>query len=401
MKFRGERTEESLRRLQIMFSWRGNDVKIAFINRRYHPEGEAGPAFSVQSLAEELASQGHETNVICLGNAELHVTQYRGVQIHRLSERLSPEQIILAASQILTHQRPDIVNTNWLLGFPPTELAEDAKTAGARIVHTVREYGFLCVNGTMFRPAIGLCAEVCEDCRSVPSFMRDFCQLVDGVVGVSEFCLDAHLTAGLFRNTSHRAIIHNSFEGPRKPVTPPADSGPMRLGFLGRIHPVKGLAWFLQQLADSPLAKQVQVVVAGKVPDPLVNRIADVCSSLHVEWLGFVPPKQLMEQIDWLIAPSLWHEPLGRVILEAFAHGVPVLGSRMGGIPELIQHGENGRLFQPGTPGDVLRELSWILENRSQWPEYRKRAWSSRTTYAPEQTATAYLELYRSVLANH
>jgi glycosyltransferase involved in cell wall biosynthesis len=52
--------------------------------------------------------------------------------------------------------------------------------------------------------------------------------------------------------------------------------------------------------------------------------------------------------MDWLAMPSEWLEPFGRVSIEAQACGVPVLASRVGGIPETLQEGETGWLFPPG-----------------------------------------------------
>ncbi len=56
--------------------------------------------------------------------------------------------------------------------------------------------------------------------------------------------------------------------------------------------------------------------------------------------------------------PSLWHEPLARVIFESFAHGVPVLASARGGSPELVVPGRTGWLFDPAEEGALTRALT-------------------------------------------
>ncbi|MFK7821535.1 MAG: glycosyltransferase, partial [Planctomycetaceae bacterium] len=364
-------------------------------NRRYYPEGVAGPAFSVQSLAEEVSVMGHDASVICLRTSECDIAEHNGVSIHRLSQTAEPDETIATVQQILSVERPDVVHTNWLNGFPAVQLGRLIRQTGTRLVHTVREYGFLCQNGTMYRPQTGPCQSVCEDCHSVVAALREFTQAVDAVVGVSRFCLNAHLQAGLFAETSQLVVVHNSFRGPAEPALGLPESRRLRLGFLGRIHPVKGIFWLLRKLSDSSLADGVHLTIAGNAPPDLPQRLASEFSNLHLECMGFASPSELMNRIDWLVTPSICHDALGRVVLEAFAFGVPVLGSRMGGIPEIIRHGENGRLFSPFEPGDVLKELTWILENRDQWPSYRAHAWTSRDAFTPEQIAAEYLRVYR------
>ena len=56
----------------------------------------------------------------------------------------------------------------------------------------------------------------------------------------------------------------------------------------------------------------------------------------RIRWLGFVNQAQFFQEIDILVVPSIWHDTAPLVILEAYSHGIPVLGSNRGGIPELI-----------------------------------------------------------------
>jgi glycosyltransferase involved in cell wall biosynthesis len=69
-------------------------------------------------------------------------------------------------------------------------------------------------------------------------------------------------------------------------------------------------------------------------------------------------PAAFYESVDVTVVPSLWHEPLARVIFESFAHGVPVLASARGGSPELVVPGRTGWLFNPSEEGALARSLS-------------------------------------------
>ncbi|MBU2818033.1 glycosyltransferase family 4 protein, partial [Acidithiobacillus ferrooxidans] len=70
-------------------------------------------------------------------------------------------------------------------------------------------------------------------------------------------------------------------------------------------------------------------------------------------------------QVDIVVVPSLWQEPLGLVVAEALAFGKPVIASKRGGIPEMIKDGENGLLFEPNRPEDLQESLHRLGSDRA------------------------------------
>jgi len=83
----------------------------------------------------------------------------------------------------------------------------------------------------------------------------------------------------------------------------------------------------------------------------------------NVRWLGWVAPAEFFERVDAVIMPSLWHEPFGRVVVEARAYGVPVIAAKRGGIPETIVPGETGVLFEPTGVAALLAALDDFLQH--------------------------------------
>jgi len=84
----------------------------------------------------------------------------------------------------------------------------------------------------------------------------------------------------------------------------------------------------------------------------------------HVEWLGRQPLQTvyaLMGEATALIFPSKWYETFGRVAIEAFAKGTPVIASQIGAIAELVEHERTGLLFQPGDAADLAEKVEWLL----------------------------------------
>jgi glycosyltransferase involved in cell wall biosynthesis len=66
-----------------------------------------------------------------------------------------------------------------------------------------------------------------------------------------------------------------------------------------------------------------------------------------------------MRSARWLVLPSIWYENFPRTLVEAYACGLPVIASRLGALPELVEHGVTGLLFEPGSAEDLARTLHW------------------------------------------
>ena len=93
-----------------------------------------------------------------------------------------------------------------------------------------------------------------------------------------------------------------------------------------------------------------------------------------------------------LVVPSQFEEPLARVALEAYAHGGPVIGAGRGGIPEVIEPGRTGLIFDPDKPGDLASALTNLLDNPA-LVEQMKR--SAREKWKREFTPVAITNQYR------
>jgi glycosyltransferase involved in cell wall biosynthesis len=74
---------------------------------------------------------------------------------------------------------------------------------------------------------------------------------------------------------------------------------------------------------------------------------------------------RLLADVDVVVVPSIWHENWPYVVLEAQRAGVPVVASRIGGLPEMIRHAEDGLLFKPGDPADLASAIQRLLDDPS------------------------------------
>ena len=120
-----------------------------------------------------------------------------------------------------------------------------------------------------------------------------------------------------------------------------------------------------------------------------------------VEFVGWVPSNAFLDTIDFLIVPSVWNEPFGRIVVEAFSRGVPVLGSRTGGIPELIEAGRTGELFD-SSEASLLGAVDRAVGMDS--AAYRQMSLAcveAARRYLPDQLSEEYLAYFEAVIRQH
>lgn len=235
--------------------------------------------------------------------------------------------------------------------------------------------------------------------------LRSLAEEADGVVAVCQWLQEALRLNGIpaSRVVLNRQGVDPGFLVPADPGTP---RSPARLvvGFLGRWDPVKGLP--LLARAIHGLDPHVDIELQAHVTNPQEPQAEAVLRDVeslarHDPRLRILPPLDtrsvatFIRSIDVLAVPSQWLETGPLVVLEAFACGTPVLGSRLGGIQELVQDGVNGLLVPHGDLGAWQAALLTLRE-----PD---RLATLRRGIGPVRTMDAVaeesLDLYRELLA--
>jgi glycosyltransferase involved in cell wall biosynthesis len=146
-------------------------------------------------------------------------------------------------------------------------------------------------------------------------------------------------------------------------------------------------------------SKDWTCAIAGRAMDDSVERFKKQSQGLPIEFIGWAEPKQFFTDIDVLIVPSFWAEPSPRTIYESYMMGVPVIGARSGGIPELIGDANDDWLFEPGNDADLAAKIARVIESgRDTLPDESsfKRVVDESTA---SRVAEKYLALYEELLA--
>jgi glycogen(starch) synthase len=123
----------------------------------------------------------------------------------------------------------------------------------------------------------------------------------------------------------------------------------------------------------------------------------------RVRFLGFVPHDRvpaILTHADLLVLPSLYEE-LGTVLLEAMWVGLPIVASRTGGIPDVIEDGINGLLVPPGDPHTLAGAIDRVLGTPDLARRLAEAASQRAKEYDWEVLAERVLKVYRELTAGH
>jgi glycosyltransferase involved in cell wall biosynthesis len=189
-----------------------------------------------------------------------------------------------------------------------------------------------------------------------------------------------------------------------RPAAAPRENGRLVVGFVGRLVEEKGVDLLLEALAGLPGSWEAQIAGSGPEKDRLRTLAHELGLAGRVTFAGKVPAVQMPEcyhRLDVLVLPSRtrpnWKEQFGRVLVEAMACGVPVIGSNSGEIPHVVS--DAGLIFPEGQV-DALRACLGQLVDRPELRASLGRRGRERVLahYTQAQIADRTYQVYRSVL---
>jgi glycosyltransferase involved in cell wall biosynthesis len=390
-------------------------MKVLIVSNVYYPTKVGGAEKAAQYLAEGLVARGHDAVVATLSpKKRSEVATVNGVRVYYLPLRnvyyLQPHNSRSTATKGLWHamdtynpfmaaslgrvldvERPDVVNTHNMAGFS-SSIWRAAKKRQLPLVHTAHDYYLLCPRSTMRRNG-GNCSDVCADCLIFGWPRRQVSRLVDVATADSRHTLDTHIRHGYFR-AAVSMPLYNCCELPSQDMGC-ANEGhrPLRFGFLGRLHPTKGVDLLIRSFLRLP-GGQAELFLAGRGSSEFERELKAMTDGRpEVRWLGFVAPEVLLRQVDVLVVPSLWHDSAPLVVQESMAHYVPLICSRVGGIPELMGEG-TGWLFDPSDPSALTQALRTAIESRGVLSVMRERARERACLFSTENMVSGYLQAF-------
>jgi glycosyltransferase involved in cell wall biosynthesis len=294
---------------------------------------------------------------------------------------------------VLEDFSPDIVHFHNIIGLS-AGLIQVAKQRKIKTVLTLHDYWGICHKNTLINYDGSICEKPfdCEKCQqfisgqrweNIPTHMRrgfisSQLHMVDTFISPSNYLANMYVKAGL--NGTNMNVIPNGIDVERfSMVSRGSDGDSVRYSFIGYLGKHKGLDTIIEAL---PLLKKrdqvlVNIVGYGEHKPQLEallkrNRCDDI-----VRFWGPIDNNRIEDvyrETDVLILPSIWPENNPVSITEAMASGIPVIASRIGGIPEIVDDGKTGYLFEAGNAHDLAKKMSEFFSDRTKLTAFGENA---------------------------
>jgi glycosyltransferase involved in cell wall biosynthesis len=392
-------------------------VRVLMVHNYYQQRGGEDVVFELES--DLLESNGHEVQRELFFNDSI------------LESRSLLDSGKLAASaiwsrdardrlqQVLDKFKPDVAHFHNTFPLVSSSAYAACKIANVPVVQTLHNYRPLCSKAQMFRDG-----RICEDClgRSITwpgilhgcyrgsrtmsatvSAMQLFNRVrqrrmadVNVFIAISEIVRDSYIAGGF---PASSIVVKPHFVDPDPGI---GQHQGRYCVYVGRLSEEKGIASLLRAWIEAPASMPLKIVGDG----PMAGHVMEAARrNPFIEWLGIQPRWRIEEVIGdaaMLLFPSIWREPFGRTIIEAYARGTPVVAAAAGAPLELVIHGETGLHFEPGNSEDLALRVSELANQ----PERRARmSRKSRELFEARYTAVLnyrqLLDIYRAAVSSH
>jgi glycosyltransferase involved in cell wall biosynthesis len=380
-------------------------VRILILHSRYLSGAASGENRVVDDEARLLIEGGHQVDVWDPAPANAHGLRLMGTAAQAIWSTDATARV----RGLIRRSEAEIVHCHNLFPVLSPAVLRAASGEGAAVVMTLHNYRLLCLPATFIRDG-----RVCEDCLGrtpwpgvVHACYRDSTlgsaalatslslhnafhtfDRVTKYLAVSGFVRRKYVEAGW---PDDRIEVKSNFAW----ETPKRDGPGRYFLYLGRLSPEKGVATLLAAWRRS----SARLLVVGDGPTATALKQG---APPNVEFRPTVSPAEvpaLIREARALLLPSVCYEAQPRVILEAYAAGVPVLASDLGALPEAVGP-DSGLLVPPGDAGAWADAVERLLDDREseRWGEGAWRRWRDR--YSPEPGLQNLEDAYRRAVAS-
>lgn len=362
-------------------------MKILFLHSLAESELGGGAEITLWSLMRGLRDAGHKCVLLATSNESgLKHTESEGITVwtagifnvywpfnkkrpaapfrfiwHTLDSYNPWMQAYIR--KIVTEEKPDVASLHNLPGWSAASWVTLTRL-GVPLVQVLHDYHLICVKATMHKHGRN-CTGQCGICNMFRMPHRALSRSLQAIVAVSYFVLKRHRALGYFEDVPIQRVIHNARSPKSLGVNQLFISNPhscFRVGYIGRLDAAKGVELLIQAFLSADLPN-AELWIAGSGMQNYEAQLRKRVSNPRVRFLGRVAPGDFYPQVDVVVVPSLLNDNLPGVLFESLAFGKPVIGSRRGGIPEMLREGENGLLFEPNSPGELVNALRRIHDD--------------------------------------
>lgn len=362
-------------------------MKIVIIIALFPPKWLGGMEIATYNIAEHLAKRGHEIHVITEYDEGLQAfSQENGFYIHRVAfSRVRVIGVFLLWSRFfltIRKIRPDIIHAqSFMTGIPACVISNLL-----RIPYIVWGRGsdvylmdfYVKISSKLVLKNANAILALTDDMRKKLNsiYPRDIYVVPNGI------------------NLEQFDDISSNF---------PNKAGTKKILFVGRFHPVKGVQYLIMAMKkvyeEIPDARLL-LIGDGEERNKL-ERLADNLGIREsIDFIGELPHKKIagfMNHADVFVLPSI-SESFGMVNLEAMACGLPIVATRVGGIPNVIKNGVNGYLVEAKKPDEIAEKILLLLQNPQLRMEISQRNKEDVKAYTWENITNSLEKVYLKIL---
>jgi len=326
-------------------------MKIAILVNLFPPKWLAGTEIATYTLADHLAWRGHEVHVITSHDAGLpELSQENGFCIHRIAwPKIRFIGTVIFWTRIcleIQTIKPDVFHAQSLSCGIPAVIAKKLLKAPCVVWGRGSDI-YLPGRFTMMTSKL-----ILQNADAVLALTEDMKQKMWEICDKDISVVSNGVDLERFKTSSG-----DQREGNAKTII-----------FVGRLHPVKGVQYLIEAMAivhqEMP---DVKLVIVGDGVER--SRLEELAERLNlnscIQFAGQVPQEsipRLMHQADVFALSSL-SESFGMVNLEAMASGLPIVATKVGGIPNIVEEGVNGYLVNAKNSEEIADRLLTLLQN--------------------------------------
>lgn len=367
--------------------------RVLIVNKFYYARG--GDCVCTLNLETLLKSQGYDVAVYAMNYPENISSEWDGYfasevsfsggvsnKIAAAKRLLGCGDIVKSFKRILDDFRPDVVHLQNIHSYLSPIVAKMAKERGAKVVWTLHDYKLLCPSYSCLRD--GKPCELCfadksqvlkKRCMkgslvaSVLAYLealrwnREWLERhVDAFVCPSRFMAQKMAQGGFDKSKLH--VICNFVDPVKLDVLNKSSVGGEKDYYLyvGRLSHEKGVKTLLE--VASMLPYKLKIAGGGPLKEELVQKYKN-CA--NIEFLGHCNAEQVVELLSeakFSVAPSECYENNPLSVIESLCAGTPVVGAKIGGIPELIGDGISGFVFESGNKEDLKAVINKAFQSK-------------------------------------
>lgn len=342
----------------------------------------------VANLSSALADKGYDVSVLLFSPITEDCFQVsKRVKVKTISSRLTFKYNIVSMLRVLWYlkkEKFDVVHTHLTVNNTFVRLI--AVLAGIRVIVGHEHGGFLVRNGAA---------------RFILKMLE---KRISYNIYISEHDLKYFTAYDKVRTTDKNIVINNPLLLNAKPYMLRPNKRVKRIGMVGRIIECKGHIWALKAISSYLRENDCSVMIVGDGSENIKQEIQRIGieSGIDIKITGYTQNvEHYLEGFDMLIHPSL-SEGFGMAIIEAMAFGIPVVASKVGGIPNIIKNNYNGLLVEPMNSAELLNQVKRLFNDSLLRESISQNAFDSVEKFSFHNYITTIENVYeRSFYNNH